>query len=117
VAAMHQPLRQTQELLHLKAALLVLHTPLAEVFAVVGEKSVMVFADAGERPARHFCATESRCGVGPDPDRPSQREARERDFFHRSSPQSAQSWFVVNDIAASNIDAVMTEAAARCNQM
>jgi hypothetical protein len=101
----------------LKAALLVLHAPLAEVFAVVCEKSVAVLADAGERSARHFCATESRRRVDPNPDRPSQREARERNFFHRASPQSARSRFVVNDIAAPNIDAVMAEATARRNQV
>jgi hypothetical protein len=55
--------------------------------------------------------------VDPDPDRPSEREARERNFFHRTSQQSAHSRFVVNDIAAPNIDAVMAEAAARRNQM
>jgi hypothetical protein len=104
-------------LLDLKAALLVFHAPLAEVLAVVGEKSVAVFADAGERPARHFCPTEPRRRVDPDPDCPSQREARERNFFHRTSPQSAHSRFVVNDIAAPNIDAVMAEATARRNQM
>jgi hypothetical protein len=109
--------RQTQQVLDLKAAPLVLHTPLAEMFTVVGEQSVAVFADAGERPARHFCATESRRRVDPDPDRPSEREARERNFFHRTSPQSAHSRFVVNDIAAPNIDAVMAEATARRNQM
>jgi len=104
-------------LLDLKAAPLVLHTPLAEVLAVIGEKSVAVFADAGERPTRHCCATESRRRVSSDPNRPSKREARERNFFHRTSPQSGHNRFVVNDVAAPHIDAVATEATARRNQM
>jgi hypothetical protein len=114
---MYQPPRQTQEVLDLKAALLVLDAPLAEVLAVVCEKSVAIFADAGERPTRHFCAGESRRRMDPDPDRPSQREARERNFLQRSSPQSAHSRFVVYDFAAPNIDAVMAEATARRNQV
>jgi hypothetical protein len=111
------PAGEMQQLLDLIAALLILHAPLAEMLAVVGEKPVAVFPNAGAGPTRHFRTSEASRSVDSNPDRSAEREASERNLFHRAAAPSNHSGSVVDDVAASDIDAVVGEAVAWRNQV
>jgi hypothetical protein len=45
------------------------------------------------------------------------REMSERNFFHRSSAQTVREPRVVNDLASTDVDAVMQIAAPRCDKV
>jgi len=51
------------------------------------------------------------------PDALSAREMSERNFFHRSSAQTVREPRVVNDLASTDVDAVMQIAAPRCDKV
>jgi len=96
---------------------LTVQAPFAEVFAVVAEDSIAVFAEAGARPVRHLDAVEARLTMAAYPDRTSVREARQGNFFHRESAQLAHNGFVVNDVSVTHVDPMMREAPSRRNEM
>ena len=51
------------------------------------------------------------------PDALSAREMSERNFFHRSSAQTVREPRVVNDLASTDVDAVMQIASPRCDKV
>jgi len=51
------------------------------------------------------------------PDALSAREMSERNFFHRSSAHTVREPRVVNDLASTDVDAVMQIAAPRCDKV
>src|ERR1700736_2255618 len=55
--------------------------------------------------------------MGPDPDSVPVHEALERDFFYRSSGLVMREAAVVNDIAAADVEAMMSKAETRCDEV
>jgi hypothetical protein len=74
--------------------------------AVVGQESIVTFAQARACPLHHLATIESS-PVMPNPDLMAMREALERNLFHRSAPESVRKAGVMNDASVTNINAVM----------
>ena len=92
-------------------------TPFAEVFTVIGQQPIAVFPHTRSGSADDFSNLEIGWGVRSHPDALSAREMRERNFFHRSSAQTVREPRVVNDLASTDVDAVMQIAAPRCDKV
>lgn len=109
--------RHRQHVLHLVAAVFIPQAPLAEVFAIVAEQPIPIFAEPGACPAHHLAAVKTRRHMASDPDCPVLREACERNLFHRASEELADHGPVVNDVTVSNVDTVVGVATTRCNEV
>src|ERR1700753_805058 len=96
----------------LLAAAFAEQAPCAEVFAVVGQKPVAVFAEARARAAHRFGARELRKRMRAHRDLVPGGALLERDLRHRPPMRGAGIPRVVNDLAAADIHAVMRIAAA-----
>jgi hypothetical protein len=92
-------------------------TPFAEVLAVVGQKPIAVFPHTGSCSADDLSNVEVGWRVRSHPDALFTREMSERNFFHRSSTQTVREPRVVNDLASTDVDAVMQIAAPGCDKV
>jgi hypothetical protein len=108
---------QHEHLLYLVTAMLTVKAPLAEMFTVVAEQAITVLADPWTRSTDHLRVIEANGFMGPHPDSVSVHEALERDFFYRSSRQVMWEAAVMNDIAAADVDAMMSKAKTRCDEV
>ena len=55
--------------------------------------------------------------MGPDPESVTVHEALERDFFYRPPRQVMCQAAVVDDVAAADVDAMMSKAKTRCDEV
>src|SRR5882724_2881938 len=92
-------------------------TPFAEVLTVIGQQPIAVFPHTGPCSADDLSKVEIGWGVRSHPDTLSVREMSERNFFHRSSAQTVREPRVVNDLASTDVDAVMQIAAPGCDKV
>ena len=92
-------------------------TPFAEVLTVIGQQPIAVFPHAGSCPADDLSNVEIRWRVRSHPDTLPAREMSERNFFHLSSAQTVREPRVVNDLASTDVDAVMQVTAPRCDNV
>src|ERR1700730_6487352 len=92
-------------------------TPFAEVLTVIGQQPIEVFAHTGSCSADDLSNVEIGWRVRSHPDALSARAMSERNFFHRSTAQTARESRVVNDLASTDVDAVMQIAAPRCDKV
>jgi hypothetical protein len=97
----------------LKASSRAVQTPFAEVLTVIGQQPIAVFPHTGSCSADDLSNVEIGWRIRSHPDAPSAREMSERNFFHRSSAQAVREPRVVNDLASTDVDAVMQIAAPR----
>lgn len=88
------------------AAPLVAQRPRAEVFAVVGQKSIAPLAQTRARAFHHFLSIEA-ADVLSHADASPMSERCERNVFHRSAAQSVSKTRVVDDAPVADIDAVV----------
>jgi hypothetical protein len=86
-------------------------TPFAEVFTVVAQQPIAVFPHTGSCSADDLSNVEIGGRVRSHPDPLPAREITERNLFHRSSAQTVREPRVVNDLASTDVDAVMQIAA------
>jgi hypothetical protein len=93
--------------LHLRAAVFSVYTPLTEVLAVVAEEPIAVFSEPGACPPHDLRSLQSIGPSGSDPYGVSVSEARERSLFHRSAVPVLGKSGVMHDGAAAHIDTVM----------
>jgi len=101
----------------LEAASRAAQTPFAEVLTVIGQQPIAVFPHTGLCSANDLSNIEIGWRVRSHPDAPLAREMSERNFFHRSSAQTVREPRVVNDLAGTDVDAVMQIAAPRCDKV
>ena len=94
-----------------------MQTPFAEVLTVIGQQPITVFPHTGSCSADDLSNVEIGWRVRSHPDVMSARETSERNFFHRSSAQTVREPRVVNDLAGTDVDAVMQIAAPRCDKV
>jgi hypothetical protein len=97
----------------LEAASRAVQTPFAEVLTVIGQEPITGFPHSGSCSADELLNVEIRWLVRSHPDALCAREISERNFFHRSSAQTVGESRVVNDLASTDVDAVMQIAAPR----
>ncbi len=100
----------------LPAAILATQCPSAEMFAVVRQDAIALFAQSRARPLHHF-ATIEELQLMSNPDFMAMRELLERNVFHRPAPQSVGKAGVVNDAAIANVDPVVSVEPARADKM
>src|SRR5262245_49933560 len=91
----------------LQAAAFSADRPLDEVFAVVGEQPVTVFADARTSTFDDFLAEELRCHPRLDRVSLPEREFFERHFLDRKAREKPVEAAVVNDPAIARVHAMM----------
>ena len=103
--------------LDLEASSRAAQTPFAEVLTVIGQQPIAVFPHTGSCSADDLANVEIGWRVRSHPDALSAREMSERNFFHRSSAQTVREPRVVNDLASTDVDAVMQIAAPRCDKV
>jgi hypothetical protein len=92
-------------------------TPFAEVLTVIGQQPIEVFPHAGSCSADDLSNVENGWRIRLYPDALSACEMSERNFFHRSSAQTVRKPRVVNDLASTDVDAMMQIAAPRCDKV
>jgi hypothetical protein len=92
-------------------------TPFAEVLTVIGQQPIALFPHTGSCSADDLSNVEVGWRLRSHPDALSAREISERNFFHRSSAQTVREPRVVNDLASTDVDAVMQIAAPRCDKV
>lgn len=80
--------------------------------AVVGQEAIAAFAQPRARPLHHLVTVEV-AAIESNPDLMAVREAFERNFFHRSGPQSVGEAGVVDDAPLADVDAVVGVEAPR----
>ena len=94
-----------------------MQAPFAEVLAVIGQQPIEVFPHTGSCSADDLSNVEIGWRVRSHPDALSAREMSERNFFHRSPVQTVRESRVVNDLASTDVDAVMQIAAPGCDKV
>jgi hypothetical protein len=87
------------------------------VLTIIGQQPIAVFPYTGLRSANDLSNVEIGWRVQSHPDAPPAREMSVRNFFHRSSAQTVREPRVVNDLASTDVDAVMEIAAPRCDKV
>jgi hypothetical protein len=92
-------------------------TPFAEVLTVIGQQPIAVLPHTRSCSADDLSNVEIGWRVRSHPDALSAREMSERNFFHRSSAQTVHEPRVVNDLASTDVDAVMQIAAPGCDKV
>ncbi len=118
--AAHEAQRRThtvQQAIDLIASLFRMHTPLAEVLAVVRENVITIFANARHRTLNDLCRVEMGRGFGENPQWTSSRKALDRNGFHRPDTQTTLESAVVHDETAADIDTVMRVARPRAHNV
>src|SRR6201991_1265238 len=105
-------MRARKARMHLLAAAFTEQAPCTEVFAVVGQEPVAVFAEARASAADGLPAGELRKRMRHHGDRVPRGKLLERDFRHRATMRGTGITGVMNDLAAADINAVMRIAAA-----
>ena len=108
--------RQGTKALHLFAAALVVQRPIAEMLAIVCQQPITAFAQTRTRTLHHFVTIEPGWGVY-NSDVAASCELRERNVFHRSSPQSICEASVVNDATVPDVYTVMAVERARSDEV
>jgi hypothetical protein len=98
-------------------AMLALQTPFAEVLAVVTQQAITVFANTGPRTLYHVRVAEPSPLVRSYQDGTSTGEASERNLLHRPPERVTFKGSVANDLSVTNINAVVSEAEARCEEV
>lgn len=98
------------EALHLIAPPVAAQTPLAEVLAIVAEKMIAVLPETRAGAVDHLLWRESGRQARPHPHTTSVAEARERNLFHRSPGQEPGNGAAMDDLACTQIDAMMNVA-------
>lgn len=91
--------------------------PRAEVFAVVGQQVVAIFAEAGAGAVDGLGAEVAGEGFGLDRHGVARGKRFERGFFDRRGLQCVAEAAIVNDAAAAGVDAMMGVAIARRDQV
>lgn len=108
--------RNRTEPLHLSTARFVAQRPRAEVLAIIRQDVVAVLAQPRSRTLYHFAAIEASFVI-PQPDAMAVGKMFERNFLHRSAPQSVRKASIVNDAPVAHVDAVVAVKCAPCNEM
>jgi len=103
--------------LDLEASRRAAQTPFAEVLTIIGQQPIAVLPHTGSRPADDLSNVEIGWRLRSHPDALAAREMSERNFFHRSSAQTGHEPRVVNDLASTDVDAVMQIATPRCDKV
>jgi hypothetical protein len=93
--------------LDLEASSRPVQTPFAEVLTVIGQQPIAVLPHSGSSSADDLSNAEIRWRVRSHPDALPAREMSDRNFFHRSSAQTVREPRIVNDLASTDVDAVM----------
>jgi hypothetical protein len=101
----------------LKASRRAAQTPFAEVLTVIGQQPITVFPHTGSCSADDPSNVEIGWRGRSHPHALAAREMSQRNFFHRSSAQTVREPRVVNDLASTDVDAVMQIAAPRCDNV
>ena len=104
-------------MLDLRAAVLPVHAPLAEVLAVVCPQAIAVFSETRAGAPNYLFTPQGIAPCGPDPNRIPAGESRQRDLFHRAPVPVISQGGIVNDISATDVDAVVRVAKARGNEV
>jgi hypothetical protein len=92
-------------------------TPFAEVLAVIGHQPIAVLPHTGSCSVDDLSSVEIGWSARSHPDALTAREVSERNFFHRSSAQTMCEPRVVNDLASTDVDAVMQIAGPGCDKV
>jgi hypothetical protein len=92
-------------------------TPFAEVLTVIGQQPIAVFPHPRSCSADDLSNIEIGRRVRSHQDALSAREMSERNLFHRFSAQTVRAPRVVNDLASTDVDAVMQIASPRCDKV
>jgi hypothetical protein len=87
------------------------------VLTVIGQQPIAVFTHPRSCSADDLLDVEIGWRVRSHQDALSAREMSERNFFHRSSAQTVRVPRVVNDLAGTDVDAVMQIAPPRCDKV
>jgi hypothetical protein len=87
------------------------------MLTVIGQQPITVFPHTGSCSADDLSNVEIGWRVRSHPDALSAREMSEMNFFHRFSAQTVRAPRVVNDVASTDVDAVMQIAAPRCDKV
>ena len=106
-----------QPFIHLMAARFAANAPLAEMFAVVSQYGVTIFAHSGPCPADDRISIEPSSLRRSDPDGISESEFRQWNLFYRRSAQATRQASVLNDQIVTYINAVMGKATPQCNHV
>jgi hypothetical protein len=77
------------------------------MLTVIGQQPIVVFPHSGSCSADDLSNAEIGWRVRSHPDALPAREMSERNFFHRSSAQTVREPRIVNDLASTDVDAVM----------
>jgi hypothetical protein len=77
------------------------------VLTVIGQQPITVFPHTGSCSADDLSNVEIGWRFRYHPDALAAREMSERNFFHRSSAQTVREPRIVNDLASTDVDAVM----------
>jgi hypothetical protein len=94
-----------------------MHTPLAEVLAVVAQQAIAVLSQAGTRTTDHLLTIETRRGVRSHKDCVPVREDAQRNLLHRSPAELMCEGCVVHDGAATHVDAMVGKGKTRRNEV
>ena len=87
------------------------------MLTVIGQQSIAVFPHTGSCSADDLSSVEIGWSVRFHPDALPAREMSERNFFHRSSAQTVREPRVMNDLASTDVDAVMQIAEPVCDKV
>jgi hypothetical protein len=99
------------------AATLAVEAPSAEVFAVVRQQPVAVFAKTRTRALHGFEAGVPGPRIGRNGNHMAGGETLERDFLDRAAMQRRAKSGVVHDLAVADVNAVVAVAGAMCDEM
>lgn len=99
--------RMNREIAHLVTATLAVQAPIAEMFAVVGQQSVLIFSHSRQRSPDHFFAFESDLPGTPDPDRFPRGKPLQCKHFYRACVQAGAKAGVVNDLRGAQVNPMM----------
>jgi hypothetical protein len=94
-----------------------MHTPFAEMLAVVSEEPVAVFAYPGAGAADYLMPVKARRHTRAYPDRPASGEMWQRNLLHRAAAKSMCQSPVVNDPARPHVNPVMSVTMPRCDEV
>ncbi len=94
--------------LHLLAARLAAHTPLAEMLAVVSEEAITVLADPRARSTYDLLPGEAEALMRSKPESVPVSETRDRNLFDRSPAKGALQSGVMDNPAAAHVNAVVS---------
>jgi hypothetical protein len=96
-----------QQIVNLVASVLAVHTPLAEMFAVVREHVVAVFSESRACATHYLVSIEPPGPRATNIDGASLSELRQINFLHRTSSQPGAQSAVLHDATLTYIDSVM----------